>query len=154
MSPAAEQGAAAPDSGEESSSRSKSRGQRFVRRYYPVFESLILFILDYQSWWRAFKAYIQDELDYRSGLVLQTVLLFFAGISLIFFALIWILLGCFFLLRIWTGSEWMAAFIVGGIFYAIGHLVLFLMLKISRKVFDSKNKPMDWDDDDLEDFED
>lgn len=64
------------------------------------------------------------------------------------FSLLWILLGVFFLLKIWTGSAWMAAFGVGGIFFALGLILLLLMLKISRLLFDAK-KETEEDEDDL-----
>ena len=127
----------APDTDEEVKKRS------LVRRYYPVFESTILFLLDYGKWWRAFRSYLKDELDYRSGLALQSIIYFVIGSSLLCFSLIWILAGVFFLIRLWTGSASIAAFSVGGIFFVLGLFFLYLMLKISRRIFDAKREAED-----------
>lgn len=114
--------------------------ENIVRRYYPVFESLILFILDYGKWWKAFRLYINDELEYRTGLALQTLIYFIFGSTFLGFSLIWILIGFYFLLNSLLGSDYLAAFIVGGVFLVISLILLQLMLKFGRKIFDANKE--------------
>ena len=122
----------------------------YVRRYYPVFESLILFIMDAPKWWRAFRSYIRDELDYRTELLLQTILYFVLGTVGVAFSGFWLCLGTFFVLRDLTGSAAIASFAVFGLFFVLGALLLFFMLKVGGKIFDArKDRAFEDEEDDF-----
>lgn len=107
-----------------------------VKKYYPIFDSLISFLLAPRQWWQAFRSYVQEELDYRFELLLRAFLLFVIGTILISSAMGLMVMGSYhWLVRI-TADEVLSAFILCGIFLLVAIVVYIIMLKIGGELFE------------------
>ena len=87
----------------------------FVKKYFPVFENLILFILSQKRYIIALKAFLRRELDYRTRLLIQGLVLLIIAAAFLVGTVGMFMLGSVFLVRDLTGSITIAAFVNFGL---------------------------------------
>lgn len=113
-----------------------AQNERFVKKYYPVFENLVLFILGRGEYFEAFKAFIKREVNYRGAIVGKGIALFSAAMAFVLGAVVFLVLGLFFLFRDLTGSSTIAAFIMTLVSVLLGLLFFLLTANVFRRLFD------------------
>ncbi len=109
--------------------RGGAKHTTFVQKYYPIFENLVLFVLGMGTYWEALRAYLQEEVRYRTTLALQGFGFFLAGCTFLVGAVSFLILGLFFTLQKLTGSATLAAFLI---FFVAMLLAAFFFLWAAR----------------------
>ena len=115
-------------------SRLSDDDERVVHRYYPIFENLILFVLNSGRWVRNFRGFIGAETRYRGRLVVRGFLLFTVALALVFGGGLMLVFGFFFLFRDLTGSAWQAAFLNVLVMLALAAALFLSFLGAMRKI--------------------
>lgn len=108
--------------------------ERVVRRYYPIFENLILFILNSGRWVRNFRTFFREETRYRGRLLFQGLAFLTVSLAFLFGASLMLVAGFFFLFRDLTGSAWAAAFLNGLVALLLSVFLFSLLLGALRKI--------------------
>lgn len=111
-----------------------------VYRYFPVFENLILFILNSRRWSRNFRLYIQKEARLRSRLLIQGIVFLVCAAAFLVGTVVMVTLGCYLLLRGLTGSREMAAFLMALLGLVLGIILLYLMRGSFRRMTDFRSE--------------
>lgn len=111
-----------------------STEERIVKKYYPVFENLILFVLGRGEYWKAVKKFIQRELSFRGGLFAQGFIFLVAAGVFVGGAVVSFTAGSFYFLRQLTGSSIIAAFSMSGISLVLAVLLILFMASRFRKM--------------------
>ena len=109
-----------------------------VRKYYPVFENLIMFILDAKRWQQAFRAYFKEELGYRGRLLLRGFVFLICAAAFLFGTVGMFLTGSFLAFRSWTGNAAYAAFIMVAFGLLLSLAFLLLVSRSFRKLSEFK----------------
>ncbi len=111
-----------------------SSEERVVKKYYPVFENLILFVLGRGEYWAAVKKFVKRELSFRGGLFAQGFIFLIAAGVFVAGGVVSFTAGSFFLLRQLTGSPILAAYSMAGISLVLAMLLLMVMALRFRKM--------------------
>jgi len=85
-----------------------------VRKYFPVFENLILFILDSRNYLRSLGAYAREEFNTRGRSFILGAVFLVAALTFLVGVVLFLTAGLFFLARDFTGSNTAGAFLVSG----------------------------------------
>lgn len=112
----------------------------FVKKYYPIFENLILFIVNRDRWRRNFASYLKDEFNRRARFLIQGLFLFVCITTFMVGSITMLVIGAFSLFNKITGSTAISAFIVGGTALVIALFLSVFMVLNFRKVLDSNKR--------------
>jgi len=108
----------------------------FVKVYYPVFENLVLFILNRRKYWQALQTYLKKETGQRATLALYGLIFLVVGLGFLLLSTFFLAGGVFLAARNLTGSVEWAVLIMFGLCMLAAVFLLILMLKMFRKTFD------------------
>ena len=120
---------------------SASEKEALVRHYYPVFESLIVFMMGPRRFVRALRRFLREELDYRTRLVVQSTAALIVGGGLLFWGAGLMVFAAYAGLKGLVNSPPLAAGLIAVVFSLLGLVVFAFMLKSSRKLFESRIRP-------------
>ncbi len=122
-------------------SRLSDEDARVLRRYYPIFENLVLFVLNSGRWVRNFRGFLRQETSYRSRLLLQGFIFLTVALGFVFGAALMLVFGLFFLFRDITGSDWLGAFLNGALGLLVAGTLFLLFLGAMRRIMEARPRP-------------
>ena len=128
--------------------RSPDDPESVVRRYYALFENLVVMLLDWRNWSRSLRSFLKTEARYRGKLLLTAFGLFVAGLTCIVVS-IWLLaLGAYQLLSWALGSPMAASFALFVGFLLLAVFLFAILLKTGGKLLEQRESEDDLYSDD------
>lgn len=127
----------ADDSGREAPA---PESETVVRRYYALFENLVVMLLDWRNWSRSLRSFLKEEARYRAGLLITAIALFTGGLTCIVVSLWLLALGLYQLLGWLLGSPMLASFALFLGFLALAVLLFAILLKTGGKLLEPKDR--------------
>ncbi len=128
--------------------RSPDDPESVVRRYYALFENLVVMLLDWRNWSRSLRSFLKTEARYRGKLLLAAFGLFVAGLTCIVIS-IWLLaLGSYQLLSWALGSPMAASFALFIGFLLLAVFLFAILLKTGGKLLEQRESEDDLYNDD------
>ncbi|MCR9143402.1 MAG: hypothetical protein NXI24_14220 [bacterium] len=136
-------------SGGASGSKSDLDSESVVRKYYALFENLVVMLLDWRNWSRSLRSFLKVEARYRARLLITAIGLFVAGMTCIVVA-IWLLALGFYQLLAWAfGSPMLASFALFLGFLLLAVFLFAILLKTGGKLLEQREPEDDlYSDDD------
>lgn len=114
--------------------RLEDEDERVVRRYYPIFENLVLFVLNSRRWLNNFRKYIREETRYRVRLLLRGTIFLALSLTFLFGSGLMVVLGAFFVFYELTGSAWAAGFLNAAFALLVGIVLLLVSMAAFRGI--------------------
>ena len=130
------------------STEPRQQEETVVRRYYALFENLVVMLLDWRKWSRSLRSFLKLEARYRARLLLTVIGLLIAALTCIVVS-VWLLALGFYQLLSWlTGSEIIASFVLFVGFLALAVVLFAFLLKTGGKLLEPREPEDDLYSDD------